>query len=192
MKINHKKCIKNKAVKNPHDGNQSYSLEKDSADAATNNSADAATNNSKDHNEKNEGCYGVKNGSMILELVLVLPVFLLVLAAIVQFGFILSARIAVNSAAYEAARAATISSDPYSAAMHTIESYASSSFPGWSFNERLRAAIDVPDLNPYTQITVEVYYSVPVFFKNIPAISALGGQDIDVKGSSRMRIEEKE
>ena len=45
-------------------------------------------------------------GSVMLELALIMPLFLLLLSGIVQFGFILNAKVAVNSASYEASRAA--------------------------------------------------------------------------------------
>ena len=45
-------------------------------------------------------------GNVMLELALIMPLFLLLLSGIVQFGFILNAKVAVNSASYEASRAA--------------------------------------------------------------------------------------
>jgi Flp pilus assembly protein TadG len=133
-----------------------------------------------------------QNGNVLLELALILPVLLLFISGIVQFGFILNSKIAANSAAYEAARAATLSEEPYSAATAAIENYANGSLPGWKFGERLNAAINIPDTNPGTLITVEVIYSVPLFFSGIVRFPGVANGFTDIKGMSAMRIEEKE
>ena len=136
----------------------------------------------------------IKNysGSVLLELSLIIPILLLLIAAIVQFGFVLNAKIAVNSAAYEAARAATISENPNDSAIYAIENYAKSSIPGWSFSERLRANIVIPNNNPGTEASVEVFYRVPLFFSKILPFDNSSSTSIEVKGKSVMRIEEKE
>ncbi len=136
----------------------------------------------------------IKNhsGSVLLELSLIIPILLLLISAIVQFGFVLNAKIAVNSAAYEAARAATISENPNGSAIYAIENYAKSSIPGWSFSERLRANIVIPNSNPGTEASVEVFYRVPLFFSKILPFDSSSSTSIEVKGKSVMRIEEKE
>jgi len=131
------------------------------------------------------------DGNVLLELALVLPVLILVLAGIVQFGFILNAKTAVTAAAYEAARTATISDDPGSAAMAAAENYASSKLPGWRFGDRLNAVINIPGTAPGTEISVEVIYRVPVFFNRLQPFSEMGS-GLDIRGISVMRIEEKE
>ena len=129
----------------------------------------------------------------MLELALTLPLLLLLLAGIVQFGFILNAKIAVNSASYEGARAATLSEDPEAAAINAVKSYAGSSLPGWSLEDRLKVVVNIPDNVPGTPVSVEVFYSVPLFFKNITALfSGDENSMIDVSGESVMRVEEKE
>jgi Flp pilus assembly protein TadG len=133
-----------------------------------------------------------QNGNVLLELALILPVLLLFISGIVQFGFILNAKIAANSAAYEAARTATLSEEPYSSALAAVENYANGSLPGWKLGERLKAAIDIPDSNPGTLVVVEVTYSVPVFFSGIIRFPGAANGFTDVKGMSAMRIEEKE
>jgi len=134
----------------------------------------------------------VSKGSMMLELALVLPLLLLLIAGIVQFGFILNAKIAVNSASYEGARAATLSEDPQAAAIDAVESYAGSSLPGWRMGDRLKIKIDAADNLPGTPVSVEVSYSVPVFFKNIISFSGYESSMLDIRGASVMRVEEKE
>ena len=133
-----------------------------------------------------------QKGSVLIELALILPVLLLFISGIVQFGFIFNAKIAANSAAYEAARTATISDDPYSSAEEAIENYANGSLPGWKFGERLKAAINIPDTNPGTIVTVEVLYSVPVFFSGLIRFPGAANGFTDIKGMAAMRIEEKE
>jgi TadE-like protein. len=133
-----------------------------------------------------------QNGNVLLELALILPVLLLFISGIVQFGFILNAKIASNSAAYEAARTATISEDPYSSAAAAVENYANGSLPGWKFGERLKASINIPNTDPGTLITVEVIYSVPVFFSGVIRFPDAANGFTDIKGTAAMRIEEKE
>jgi Flp pilus assembly protein TadG len=133
-----------------------------------------------------------QNGNVLLELALILPVLLLFISGIVQFGFMFNAKVAANSAAYEAARTATISEEPNSSVAIAIENYANGSLPGWKFGERLKAIINIPDTNPGTLITVEVIYSVPVFFSGIIQFPGTANGLIDIKGMSAMRIEEKE
>ncbi|MBN2073255.1 MAG: pilus assembly protein [Actinobacteria bacterium] len=131
-------------------------------------------------------------GSVMLELALIMPVLLMLIAAIVQFGFLLNAKIAVNSASYEAARAATLSENPESDAMRAAEAYANSTLPGWSMSERLKVEYRSSGSNPGDRIEVSVTYSVPVFFINyFPAVNA-GSGCIDIRGSSLMSMEEKE
>jgi uncharacterized protein (UPF0333 family) len=141
--------------------------------------------------KKFNGVYN-QNGNVLLELSLILPVLLLFISGIIQFGFILNAKIAVNSAAYEATRTATISEEPYSSAIVAIEDYAKGSLPGWKFGERLKASVNIPDKNPGTIITVEVIYSIPVFFSGIIHLPDTVNGFANIRGMSAMRIEEKE
>jgi len=133
-----------------------------------------------------------QRGSMLLETAMVVPILIIILAGIIQFGFILNAKVAVNAASYEAARAATLSADPRSKAIQAAGDYASGSIPGWSYDERLKVQVALTGTEPFDTVDVTVIYSVPVFFEKIlPA--GISGQDglIDVKGSSTMRLEER-
>ncbi len=140
-------------------------------------------NSLKSHNTK---------GNIMLELALVLPVFLLLIAGIIQFGFMLNAKIAVNSAAYEAARVATVSEDPYNAAIAAALDYAGSNLPGWNYSQRLKTNVDIPGTTPGTPLTVTVIYQVPVFFSNLKPFSEYDSNFANIKGTSVMRVEEKE
>lgn len=138
---------------------------------------------SKSHSEK---------GSIFIEIVLILPILILLIAGIIQFGFLLNAKIAVNSASYEAARAATLSENPESDAINTALAYASSAMPGWNFDERLNLRVNITGREPGDIVEVEVIYKTPIFFSKIPPFSIIGDDYTEVSGSSVMRIEEKE
>lgn len=133
-----------------------------------------------------------EKGNVFIELALVMPILILLIAGIVQFGFLLNAKIAVNSASYEAARAATLSDDPESDAINAVLAYASSTMPGWNFDERLSLKVDISGTNPGDIVQVEVTYRIPVFFSKIPPFSMMGDGYADISGSSVMRMEEKE
>ncbi|MGM0366696.1 MAG: TadE/TadG family type IV pilus assembly protein [Actinomycetota bacterium] len=133
-----------------------------------------------------------QRGSMLLELALILPLLLTVLVAIIQFGFILNAKIAVNSAAYEAARAATMDDDPQGAALAAVENYPGSALPGWNFNDRLGASIELESHDPGYPVKVAVKYRVPIFFPKIFSFPNIDNGNFVVSGFSIMGIEEKE
>ena len=133
-----------------------------------------------------------ERGNVLIELALVTPLLILLIAGIVQFGFILNAKIAVNSASYEGVRSATLADEPISAALQAVENYASGSLPGWSFNQRLKARVNIPSTNPGEVISVEVIYTIPVFFSKIPPFSEGSNSFTEISGMSVMKIEEKE
>ncbi len=133
-----------------------------------------------------------EEGSVFIELALVLPILILLISGIIQFGFLLNAKIAVNSASYEAARVATLSDNPELDAANAVLEYASSTIPGWNFDERLSLKVDISSMNPGDIVNVEVIYEVPIFFSKIPPFSIIGDEYSKVCGSSVMRMEEKE
>ena len=136
--------------------------------------------------------FKLKDGAVFIELALVMPILLLLVAGIVQFGFILNAKVAVNSASYEAARAATLAEDPVEEALSSVQNYASSTLPGWDFSERLKANVDISGTEPGDIVKVEVIYSIPVFFSKILPLPGSESGYADVCGVSVMRVEEKE
>jgi Flp pilus assembly protein TadG len=129
-------------------------------------------------------------GSALLEFALITPILFLLFAGIVQFGFILNAKVVVNSASYEGAKAATMSKDPVSGAAQAVLNYASASIPGWNLNSRLEVETINSGNNPGDEVTVKVTYYVPVFFSNI--IPLPGSSQMSIYGESTMQIEEKE
>ena len=133
-----------------------------------------------------------EKGNVLLELAVVFPVLILLISGIIQFGFILNAKIAVNSAAYEAARVCTLSDDPVSAAQSAAAGYAGGNMPGWDLSSRLKVNVSAAGTSPGSEIKVEVIYSVPVFFSRLEPFSRWQGAYTDVRGISIMRMEEKE
>jgi hypothetical protein len=133
-----------------------------------------------------------EKGSVFIELAIVLPILILIIAGIIQFGFLLNAKIAVNSASYEAARIATLSDNPEKDAVNVVLAYASSTMPGWNFDERLSLKLDISGTKPGDIVNVEITYLIPVFFSKIAPFSTFEDGYAKVVGSSVMRIEEKE
>ena len=133
-----------------------------------------------------------EQGNVFIELALVMPIIILLIAGIIQFGFVMNAKVAVNSASYEAARAATLSDNPESDAISSVLAYASSTLPGWSYDERLSLKVDISGTDPGDIVQVEVIYKVPIFFSKISPFSIFESGYADIYGSSVMRIEEKE
>jgi len=135
---------------------------------------------------------GRTRGSVMLELALILPLLLIILVGIVQFGFILNAKIAVNSAAYEAARAATLSENIEKSVIKAIKNYPGSALPGWSFNDRLSSSVEAESDDPGSLVKVNVSYKVPIFFPKMFSFSNIDNGNFVVSGESVMSIEEKE
>ncbi|MDD3520714.1 MAG: TadE/TadG family type IV pilus assembly protein [Actinomycetota bacterium] len=128
-------------------------------------------------------------GSSLMEFAIIAPILLILIAGIIQFGFIMNAKIAVNAASFEGARAAILSENPEEDAINAVYHYANSSLPGWSFDERLKADIDIDGYNPGDNVLVAVYYEVPVFFQSL--LPAGDSSFFKVESESLMRIEEK-
>ena len=133
-----------------------------------------------------------ERGNVLVEFALIMPVLILILAGIIQFGFLLNAKIAVNSASYEAARAATLSDDPEADAIRAATSYASASLPGWDLGDRLSMEVNTTGHLPGDMVQVNVFYNVPLFFSKILSISENGADFFKVSGTSSMQIEEKD
>ncbi|MCL6087114.1 MAG: pilus assembly protein, partial [Actinobacteria bacterium] len=116
-----------------------------------------------DNNNKLRG----NKGSALLEFALIAPILFLLFAGIIQFGFIMNAKIVVNSASYEGARAATLSDEPEESAATAVLNYASSAMPGWDFSERLKIETSTTGNNPGDNVIVKVTYYVPNFFNKL-------------------------
>lgn len=130
-----------------------------------------------------------ERGSALIESVLTLPLILLLLAGIIQFGFLFNAKVAVNSASFEAARQATASLSPAVTAVRVAENYAGGSLPGWKIGERLEVVVSTAG-GVGDSVTVRVSYQVPLFFEHLLPLTTTGGV-LKVSGWSTMYIEER-
>lgn len=123
-----------------------------------------------------------QRGQVLIELALILPILLLFVFGITEFGRIYSAGLIVNHSAREGARLAAVGSSD-AEIIGTVES-ASATLdlakleigitPGEGSRQRGQ------------EVLVKVSYPVPVI---APFISAITGENVTVKGQSVMRME---
>lgn len=112
-------------------------------------------------------------GSASVELVMIAPALLLLIAVIVGSGRIVSTKSAVESIAREAARAASDASDSLSA-REKGEGSASEVAEGLGLDPlRLRVATDAGDFNRGEPLTVRVTYEVRL--ADLPGFGLLPG-----------------
>ncbi len=131
-------------------------------------------------------------GSTTVENIIWLPLLLLVLGAIVQFGIYFNARTAVQAAAYEAARQAAIDENPTERAQQVAYDFAGDVLPGWHKNERVNVAVDaVSRPEPGDEVRVTVHYEVPAFFTGFLSMAGKDGRWLNVTGSSTTTVEER-
>jgi Flp pilus assembly protein TadG len=131
-----------------------------------------------------------RDGTSMLEMVIVLPLLLLLLFALVEFGILFGRWLVVNNAAREGAREAIVfrtGCDPTSVendVVATVQSYGSS----------LGLSIPASDIGvsgtcggPGTTSTVTV--TSPFTFQTLPGIATSIGPTINLTSSSVMRNE---
>ncbi len=132
------------------------------------------------------------NGSTTIETIIWLPILLMLIACIIQFGLIFNGRNAVQAACFEAARQAALSDDPEGAARTTVEGFANGVLPGWKKDGLVRTNVAMPEgTDPGCPVRVEVAYDVPVFLAKLIPDLAFNGGLTTVRGSAEMLIEEK-
>ena len=132
-----------------------------------------------------------EKGSTIIEFSLTILIFLIIFAAIVQFGYILLANNIVETASFEGARAGSITPDPENAvdvATNAVDDYIVKVLPGWD-SGRMSKDISITGITPEDTITVSVSYDVPVMFGN--ALFPSSGGSFTVSGESTMTLTEK-
>ena len=106
------------------------------------------------HRRTGDGC---ERGSVSVELVILTPLLILLLMFVVAFGRLASARIDVNAAAAQAARAASIARDP-AAATANAQQTASSALAGEHLTcAHLSVDVDLSDFTPGGSVAVTVY-----------------------------------
>jgi hypothetical protein len=129
-------------------------------------------------------------GSALIEFALIVPLLIIFIAGIIEFGFILNAKIVVNSASYEGAKAASLGKEPKNEAIGAVLNYVSSNMPGWSYEERLKTDVICEGIMPGDLVTVKVSYNIPLFFRKI--IPYFNDDSFSITGESTVQIEEKE
>jgi len=94
-------------------------------------------------------------------------IMFLVAGMMMQLIGVATAQLAVNAAAFSAARAAAKSETPYDTAVAVAEEYGKRFLAGWE--ERSEIIFSAPDgISPGSKITVEITYTVPQFFTVFP------------------------
>jgi len=132
-----------------------------------------------------------ERGSTLIEFSLTILIFLIIFAAIVQFGYILLANNIVETAAFEGARAGSITPDPLNSvdvASSAVDDYIVKVLPGWT-SGRMSKDISITGITPEDTITVNVSYGVPIMFGN--ALFPSSGGSFTVIGESTMTLTEK-
>jgi len=134
------------------------------------------------------------SGAELIELALVLPILLIVIAGIIDFGFLFQRYEAVTNAAREGARLAILPDFSDADAQERVKQYLDS-----SGLDRTAAVVPLPTHSTLTLATgasvdvVSVYVWYPAQFSSLgPLIQLVGGSQrnsIMLKGTSIMRTE---
>lgn len=129
-------------------------------------------------------CLKNKKGQAMVELALVLPVLLLILCGIFEFGWIFSNQILANNASREAARYAAVhfNDDGLTAVQTHADSIAT------SYNSAFDTTIPMPSAE---QVTVNLEGKIPLLtpFFNAFLESSDGDDCYDMTAACTMRIE---
>lgn len=130
------------------------------------------------------------SGSTTIEMVTWLPILLLIIAAVVQFGLYFNARNAVQAAAFEAARQASLSEDPEMTAKDVVANYADGVLPGWHEGDRLHVDASMRGTGrPNQAISILVTYSPFIF---MPRIIRQDGQILHLTATGKAEFEMEE
>jgi Flp pilus assembly protein TadG len=133
-----------------------------------------------------------QDGSATIETIIWIPILLLIIASVVDLGMYFNARTAVQAAAFEATRQASVADDPASTARKGVFDYAAGALPGWQENGRVDMTFNgSKHLAPGAQIGVNVTYRVPGIFSGLVPFMFKGSRDMEAAGSSQMTVEER-
>ncbi len=131
-------------------------------------------------------------GSTTVENIIWLPIILLALGGIIQFGLYFNARTAVQAASYEAARQAAVDENPVERARQVAYDFAGGVLPGWHKDDRVSVVVETDDhLDPGDEVKVSVVYEVPAFFSGLSSMMDTKSGWLRVTGSSITTIEER-
>lgn len=132
------------------------------------------------------------SGSATVENIFWLPVLLLIIGAVSQFGVYMLARSAVQGAAYEGARQASTADEPKTAAEETAAAYLEGILPVAGNDQMAQVTIKTDSGQvPGEPIVVRVDYKVPVLLPKAASFFGGGNETIAVSGIARTTIEEK-
>lgn len=131
-------------------------------------------------------------GSSTVENIVWLPMLLIVLAAIIQFGLYFNGRIAVQAAAYEAARQAAVADNPEDIAEKIVYGFGGGTLPGWNSKRLVSVSVETyANPKPGDPVKVDVEYRVPLFMSGLMPTSKSSDGFMKVKGTSSTTIEER-
>ena len=121
-----------------------------------------------------------EKGQALLEMALILPVLLLILGGIIEFGRIFHADLVITGASREGARAAVVG-EPYEAVRDKVLAAAPSLDEG-----QLNVSLSPENYSRGDMLTVTVSYHVDLV---VPLISALLPDPFPVQAATTMRVE---
>jgi len=124
-----------------------------------------------------------KKGQTLVDTALLLPIFILILAGILDFGWILGNQLMVSNGSRDGARYAIVNSE--AANLQTLVSTRVRSNPGLASTTDV--TVTVTKSTDQTDLTVTVNKKVPVLTPLAGAF--LGGQEIILTSSTVMRVE---
>jgi len=128
-----------------------------------------------------------ENGQSLVEFALILPVVLLLLMGIIQFGFIFNGQITVTSAAREGARLAVVTDpDEVADADDLIKDRVEAAAVALLLNVDRDDDIVIDRTLADGMLSVTVDGTVEII---MPLLPILTGNSIDLAGESKMRIE---
>ena len=127
-----------------------------------------------------------QDGQSMVEFALVLPLLLLLVLGIIQFGFIFNGMVTVTSAAREGARFGVVKENLVSNDSDVRERVISSLAGALFVNVDENTIIVAPDSPEAGKLSVTVTGSVPVV---VPVLNIITGSDFSFTSTSIMRIE---
>ena len=120
-----------------------------------------------------------EKGASAVEFALILPILMLLILGIIQFGFIFFHYISITHAAREGARWAALGEDNAS-----VRAKVKNSAPGLVLNDS-----DI-SINPVGEsVTVRVQYGSPIIAPFIGDVMGVSGTDIELSNAATQRIE---
>ncbi|MGI6308985.1 MAG: TadE/TadG family type IV pilus assembly protein, partial [Dethiobacteria bacterium] len=123
-------------------------------------------------------------GQSLVEFAIILPLLLLVLLGIIQFGIIFSSYITVTTAAREGARVAIVGADDITIKNKVTETVSASAF----LNEIDSGDIEIEPESRIQKhmVTVTVNASAKIV---VPFLNYLAGESFPISSSAKMRVE---